>query len=250
MKRGSTLVAVGLVIMFWGCGAELESPEPSSGEQDVLPVDKAPNVLPQPPAEEGRVSALSFGPQLDAEGTFWYTTGLSGKSYNEIQGGPCRPGFMRSTAEAQTIDGSGSCSFGGWYSAQLNDCRIYAHVVVGSFGHGHCNWKTYSSEVTYFDYTASNTNSAQQNTVDVQVALTAGQTLNVGTCGLPGVSASGDTYLRLLGANGSLVAANDDACGGSSSNLVYSVPSTGTYTLKVGCYSSWSCGGRVGYSVQ
>jgi len=250
MKRGNTLVAVGLIITLSGCGAELEPAAPSSGEQEVLPVDKAPDARPQPSAEDGSVSAMSFGPQLEAEGTFWYTTGLSGKSYNVLQGGACKPGFVRSGATAQTIDGSGSCSFGAWASDVTSDCQMYAHVVVGSFGHGHCTWKTYSMEMHYLDYTASNTNSAQQNTMDVQIDLTAGQTINVGTCGLPGVSASGDTYLRLLGATGSLVASNDDACSGVSSNLIYEVPATGTYTLKMGCYSSTSCGGRVGYSIQ
>jgi hypothetical protein len=85
-------------------------------------------------------------------------------------------------------------------------------------------WQVYARRVFYFDYLASNTNSAQQNTVDSPVTLQAGQTITVGTCGLPDVSASGDTYLRLIGPSGQAVANNDDACGGLSSNMVYTVP--------------------------
>ncbi|HYO57965.1 hypothetical protein [Archangium sp.] len=104
----------------------------------------------------------------------------------------------------------------------------------------------------YFDYTASNTNSAQQNTTNEQVVLHAGQTLSVGMCGLPGVSASGDTYLRLIGPNGQTVSLNDDSCSSLSSYLVYTVPSggAGAYMINAGCYSSGSCSGRVGYIVR
>ncbi|ADO69257.1 trypsin-like serine peptidase [Stigmatella aurantiaca] len=96
-----------------------------------------------------------------------------------------------------------------------------------------------------FTYRASDTNSAQQNTTNKVLALTAGQTLTVGTCGLTGATASGDTFLRLIAPGGTLAASNDDACGGQSSNFTYTVATSGNYEIRAGCYSSGSCEGTV-----
>jgi V8-like Glu-specific endopeptidase len=96
-----------------------------------------------------------------------------------------------------------------------------------------------------FTYTATNTNSAQQNTVNKGVALTAGQILTVGTCGLAGAAAEGDTFLRLSAPDGTEVAANDDSCGGSSSSITYTAPTSGTYEIRAGCFSSGTCSGTV-----
>ncbi len=65
-----------------------------------------------------------------------------------------------------------------------------------------------------YSYSATNTNSAQQNTVNKTFTLNAGDKLEVGTCNLPGSSVSGDTHLRLYGVSGTEVAYNDDNCGG------------------------------------
>jgi len=67
-----------------------------------------------------------------------------------------------------------------------------------------------------------------------------------------GASAKGDTYLRLLGADGTTVSANDDSCSSLASKLTYTVPQSanGTYTIRVGCYSQQACGGTVAFSVQ
>jgi V8-like Glu-specific endopeptidase len=100
-----------------------------------------------------------------------------------------------------------------------------------------------------FNYSASNTNSAQQNTVNKVVSLTAGQKITVGTCGLTGASASGDTYLRLYGPGGTQVASNDDACGGTASNLSFTVATSGNYEIRAGCYSSGSCSGTVVWEI-
>lgn len=96
-----------------------------------------------------------------------------------------------------------------------------------------------------FSFSASNTNGAQQNTTNKVLALTAGQTLTVGTCGLAGATADGDTYLRMISPGGALVAANDDACGSASSNFTYTVLTSGNHELRAGCYSSGSCSGTV-----
>lgn len=140
--------------------------------------------------------------------------------------------------------GDEDCAVDNWSGGMWNDgaCTVsYGYI---------CESVDISLTVNYFDYSASNTNSAQQNTTNVTVNLLAGQTLTVGTCGITGTSASGDTYLRLTGPNGTFVAGNDDACGGLSSNFNYTVPAggAGTYVIKAGCFSSGSCSGRVGYS--
>lgn len=99
-------------------------------------------------------------------------------------------------------------------------------------------------------YSASNTNSATQNTSNRVIALTAGQKLTLGTCGVTNATFTGDTYLRLFGPTGTEVASNDDACGGRGSNFVYTVPTTGNYELRAGCYSSGSCTGTVAWTIE
>ncbi|QRN99011.1 trypsin-like peptidase domain-containing protein [Archangium violaceum] len=104
-----------------------------------------------------------------------------------------------------------------------------------------------------YSFSASNTNSAQQNTVDKALALTAGDVVEVGTCGLEGASGTGDTYLRFNNPEGTEVASNDDSsscgAGARTSYFKYTVPSTGTFTLRAGCYSTGSCGGTVVWKV-
>jgi hypothetical protein len=209
---------------------------------------------PQKPTsdEAERVHAMNFWPELLFDGQFDYKGGTWGRSYDVVVGNMCNTGYVRDYANAYKLSGGGHCGVVGWYSDDMMDCRVRVHVGVSSFSSGTCAWQVYARRVFYFDYIASNTNSAQQATTDTPVALQAGQTLTVGTCGLPGVSASGDTYLRLNGPSGQIVASNDDACSSLSSSMIYTVPpgGDGTYVIKAGCYSSGSCSGRVGYVVR
>lgn len=100
-----------------------------------------------------------------------------------------------------------------------------------------------------YNFTASNTNSAQQNTANQNVTLAAGQVINLGTCGVTGGVATGDTYLRLF--NGATqVGANDDSCGGTGSNFSFTAPSAGTYQIRAGCYQNNSCSGTVAWTIQ
>jgi lysyl endopeptidase len=101
-----------------------------------------------------------------------------------------------------------------------------------------------------YSFSASNTNSAQQNTIDQYVWIQTGRKITVGTCGLAGSSASGDTYLRIHDSNGTQVAANDDACGSLASNLSYTSTAYVAYRLRAGCYSSSSCSGTVAWTIQ
>jgi Trypsin-like peptidase domain len=98
-------------------------------------------------------------------------------------------------------------------------------------------------------YSASNTNSALQNTVNRVVALTAGQKITLGTCGLTGATFSGDTWLRLNGPGGTEVGSNDDACGGRGSQIVFTASTAGNYEIRAGCYSSGSCSGTVVWEI-
>lgn len=100
-----------------------------------------------------------------------------------------------------------------------------------------------------FSFSAINTNSAQQNTVNHSVLLNAGQTLKLGTCSVAGASGTGDTYLRLYGPGGTQVALNDDSCG-VLSYLTFTASQSGTYQLRAGCFSSGSCNGTVAYTIQ
>lgn len=99
-------------------------------------------------------------------------------------------------------------------------------------------------------YSATNTNSAQQNTVNKVIALTAGQSITLGTCGLTGATFTGDTYLRFYGPTGTQVAYNDDACGGRGSSITYTATSSGNFELRAGCYSSGSCTGTVVWTIS
>ena len=101
-----------------------------------------------------------------------------------------------------------------------------------------------------FNYSASGTNNATQNTTPYDVSLTAGQTLSFGTCGVSGASGSGDTFLRLYAPDGSSVAANDDACGGLLSLVGHTATQSGTYRIQAGCYSSGGCAGTVAFTIQ
>jgi hypothetical protein len=98
-----------------------------------------------------------------------------------------------------------------------------------------------------FSYSATNTNSATQNTVNFDISLAAGQTLTIGTCGVPGSSGSGDTFLRLFDQAGTLVALNDDACGGLLTNFTFTAATTGIFQVRAGCFLSGSCSGTVAF---
>jgi hypothetical protein len=127
--------------------------------------------------------------------------------------------------------------------SQVNTSLTYATLDLITFG-----TPPPSSSTEPLSYTAANTNSAQQNTVNRTFTLNAGDTVEVGTCNLTGASASGDTYLRLFGA-GTQVAFSDDSCGGTASFIQYTAPTAGTYELRAGCYSSTSCGGTVTFRI-
>jgi hypothetical protein len=104
--------------------------------------------------------------------------------------------------------------------------------------------------VTNFTFTATGTSNATVNTRNQGVALTAGQRITVGTCGVAGASTTGDTFLRLVGPGGTEVGANDDECGGRGSKLAFTATTAGTYEIRAGCYENTSCGGTVAWTLE
>jgi V8-like Glu-specific endopeptidase len=100
-----------------------------------------------------------------------------------------------------------------------------------------------------YSFSASNTASATTNTVNFDVALSAGQTITLGTCGVTGAEGTGDTVLRLFDASSAQVAANDDSCD-LRSNLSFTAPRAGVFQIRAGCFSSNSCSGTVAYTLS
>lgn len=101
-----------------------------------------------------------------------------------------------------------------------------------------------------YDFVATHTRMAQQNTVNRKVTLAAGERVFIGTCGmgLQAASASGDTYLRLFGPAGTEAASNDDACGSRASQIVFTAQVAGEHEIRVGCHGDESCSGTVVWS--
>jgi V8-like Glu-specific endopeptidase len=145
-----------------------------------------------------------------------------------------------------TVPAAGSFTIrGGCYSSGSCGGTVVWKVTPGTPGGGGSSGS--------FAFSASNTNSAQQSTVNKDVTLAAGQVIKLGTCTVAGASGTGDTYLRLYGPSGTQAAVNDDGSGcGTLSYLTYTVPAGagGTYQVRAGCYSSNSCSGTVAYTIQ
>jgi hypothetical protein len=96
-----------------------------------------------------------------------------------------------------------------------------------------------------FVYSATNTNSTTQNFRLATIVSHPGSVVNVGTCGLPGASATGDTQLRIFDpTNTTEVASNDDACGGFGSNVSF-IPTSINYVIRAGCFGSGTCSGTI-----
>ncbi|WP_164014678.1 trypsin-like peptidase domain-containing protein [Pyxidicoccus trucidator] len=111
--------------------------------------------------------------------------------------------------------------------------------------------ETYGGNTLTYD--RANTQSATVNTADAYFDLTEGQTVHLGTCGLPGAFASGDTVLRLYNQANTQVLLSDDAFsyGNYCTFMRYTVPAggTGTYSVHAGCISNTRCRGTVAWSL-
>lgn len=101
--------------------------------------------------------------------------------------------------------------------------------------------------LTPFDVT--NTMSATQNTVDIQIPTGTAMAIQCGTCNLPGTVCNGDSFIRLFDPNGVEVAFNDDDYLTSASFISYDIVTPGTHILKVGAYAAQSCTGVAGWQL-
>ena len=107
--------------------------------------------------------------------------------------------------------------------------------------YGHTGYR-----ITVPEYTATNTNNAQQNYVTYSFKVCNGEEVIVTMCGTGGSYCSGDTYLRLYSGSTQLFE-NDDYCSRCSQMQVTAYFSSSntcsSLDLRMGCYSSGSCGG-------
>jgi hypothetical protein len=171
-----------------------------------------------------------------------------------VIGSNCSAGYVRldSPGTQWTSQAGGFCAFQGWQNpSNPHDCRanILAHTGGGFFGGSCLSW-VYEQQQGLLGFSASNTSSAQANTTNQTITLNAGQTLTIGTCGVPDGWFTGDTYLRLRDPAGNQVAVNDDNCSGLGSQIVFVAPAGGNYEVRVGCYSSSSCNGTLAWTIH
>lgn len=164
------------------------------------------------------------------EGTFTWASGEPTVYVNWRPGQP-------NNDNNQNCAEDNSQSTGQWNDI---DCSQTRHFI--------CERSSVPSQDGTAAFNVSNTNNATMNTKDVPLNLFAGQLLTFGTCGVAGASRAGDTLIRLIGPGGVELRKNDDACGGTGSNISYVLPSTGTYVLRIGCYGGTSCSGTMAYT--
>lgn len=143
-------------------------------------------------------------------------------------------------------------------NASNQDCAVDRFDGNDGWDDQNCGWHNVficerDSDATgnrgSFSYASSNTSSATTNVTQYSVFLFAGQLFTVGTCGVPGASGSGDTYLRIKNPSGVEVGKNDDSSGcGLLSNFSIIASTTGTHAIHAGCFSSNSCSGTVAFN--
>jgi hypothetical protein len=199
------------------------------------------------------VELLTHHTVRDFGGSF-FATAFHYVTEDGLASGACSPGTIHPTAPRMQWSSNfgGFCQFDGW-NGGAHDCRarVSGTTSGGGFG-GTCDtWVDEQPEPlpNSFTYSAINTNSAQTGTTDRQILLAAGQTLTIGTCGVAGSTASGDTYIRLLNSTNSQVMESDDACGGVGSNFSFTALKKETFTVRAGCFANSACSGTVAWTL-
>jgi hypothetical protein len=102
----------------------------------------------------------------------------------------------------------------------------------------------YGNVIQQFNYSSSGGQWIQRSLGTIKP----GVTIQAGTCGVPGESYTGDTYLHLVdAATGQVLAINDDACGVGvrGSSVVYTVPFERNVTVSASCWNGGTCNGWV-----
>jgi len=194
-----------------------------------------------------KVVALAAGQKI--------TLGTCGQTGSAFTGDT----YLRLNGPANTVVASNDDSCGGTGSSITYTATTAGNYTIrgGCYTSGSCTgtvvWALTNTPPPAggtYNYSATHTNSAQQNTVNQAVTLAAGQVITLGTCGVTGGTFTGDTYLRFFNPSGTQVGANDDACGGTGSTLTFTAPTAGSYQIRAGCYSSNTCSGTVAWTVQ
>lgn len=116
---------------------------------------------------------------------------------------------------------------------------------------------TPSVGVSWMSFNVTNTNYATQNTVNTPIYLRANQTIEFGTLNvgkLFDTSLTGDSYLRILRANGETAVVADDYTSSGSTSLgtyiSWPVDVEGEYTLVIGAWGSVSASGIAAYCIS
>ncbi|HKO49742.1 MAG TPA: hypothetical protein VJV79_18560 [Polyangiaceae bacterium] len=164
-------------------------------------------------------------------------TGFSGDTYLRLYDDPS--GATPATQLAYNDDACGGYGSQITYTAPSDhDVRIKFGCYLNEACTGTLSW---TIGVSKLEFAATNTSNAQLNTQDYTIH--AAGAITIGSCGLPGAVATGDTFIRLFSGS-TEVAASDDACDGAGSRLSYRAPpGGGDYTVRLGCYSNSSCSG-------
>lgn len=174
-------------------------------------------------------------------------------------------GYTDAGIEGFWIWDNGTSTFSNWAPGEPNGLEKYSDCAIDR-SNATDQWNDVPCTNTYFFvcerdgsappsqgnffYSTTNTNSATQNQATYSLFLNAGQVFTMGTCGLPGASGLGDTYLRLMNPSGVQVAANNNSGGscGLLSNTSVFISTSGTHTIHAGCFSSTSCSGSVAWN--
>ena len=98
-------------------------------------------------------------------------------------------------------------------------------------------------------YNVSATNNATVNTLDIPIALQAGNVLEFGSDGIPGASFTNDTYIRLIDSLGATVAENDQNGNSNGSYLNLVISNTGNYIMRIGGWDNEPDSGVVVWKV-
>lgn len=101
-----------------------------------------------------------------------------------------------------------------------------------------------------FAFNANATSNATVNTANFNFNISPNRAVMIGTTGIVGASASGDTYLRLFsldsGTPVEVAAANDGPGGSMSAQIRYTAPPTGwSFQVRAGCDGNSACSGVV-----
>src|SRR5262245_11261157 len=239
------------------CGLD----EPLSGDDKTAdePADE-----PVAPEATGIVEQALGAMQESSHGTLNIGGDLSAKDFDLPVGRVCSPGFVRVEGPGEPMlqgnfGGGGYCYFSSWITpSNPHDCSALIHIhTPGGWFSGSCTYVIHEIEEgpRQFFYAAANTSNANVNSTMQPIVLGQGQTLTIGTTDVPGSSANGDTFLRLLYPYKypyfqAVADENDDAHPPARGSLIsFTAPTTGTYTIVAGCWSNTSCSGTVAWTI-